>query len=136
MIPEQIKEMYKGHTHTNRTDGVKRSWQVTDLWELASELPVREMKPVDLPEFDKLMDNQAGNVWWSRARGVRGVFSMWDFRIHCERVLKTDLNYPIILNPHGGLMDGVHRVMKALILGEKVKVVQFVEWPKTKEEEV
>ncbi len=36
-----------------------------------------------------------------------------------KRVLNTDLNYPIILNEEGFIMDGWHRVTKALLEGTR-----------------
>lgn len=119
------------HTHSTNRGGVERRWRVSDLWKLAANLPVRKVYPTDLPEFDHLMDCQAGDIWWSRERGIKGDFRMWDMRRHCELVMKADLDYPVILNPLGGLMDGAHRVMKALILGVPLKVVQFTEWPES-----
>lgn len=38
---------------------------------------------------------------------------------HMKRVLNTDLNYPIILNEEGFIMDGWHRVTKALLEGTR-----------------
>ena len=123
-------EMYK-HTHSTNRGGVERAWRMPDLWDLAAELPVREVYPTDLPEFEHFMNCQTGNIWWSRGEGIKGSFKMWDMRRHCERVMQADLSYPILLNPLGGLMDGAHRVIKALILGVPLKVVQFTEWPES-----
>ena len=101
-----LKELYKTQTHSTTIGGVERCWKITDLWDLAANLPVRNVYPTDLPEFEHLMDCQAGDIWWSRERGIKGDFRMWDMRRHCELVMKADLDYPIILNPLGGLMDG------------------------------
>ena len=47
-----------------------------------------------------------------------------------KRVLNTDLNYPIILNEEGFIMDGWHRVTKALLEGrETIKAVRFEKTP-------
>jgi len=38
------------------------------------------------------------------------------------------LKYPIILSKEGRVMDGMHRIIKALLLGHKtIKAVQFKE---------
>ncbi len=43
-------------------------------------------------------------------------------------VQETDLKYPIILSNTGRVMDGMHRVIKAILLGqETIKAVQFKE---------
>ena len=48
-----------------------------------------------------------------------------------ERIVKeTDLRYPIILSTDGRVMDGMHRVTKALLEGrETIEVVQFSQDP-------
>lgn len=117
------------HTHTTTRGGVERSWLVSRLWELAEGLPVREMDPKELPEFDHLMDQAAGNIWWSRDRGIRGDFRMWDMARHTRLVMEADLSFPILLNPEGGVMDGCHRIMKAYITGQHVLVQKFTDWP-------
>jgi hypothetical protein len=43
-----------------------------------------------------------------------------------KRIMKADLNYPIILDEDGEIIDGRHRVIKALYLGHKtIKAVRF-----------
>jgi hypothetical protein len=37
---------------------------------------------------------------------------------HMRLVEATDLGYPIILSPDGRVMDGMHRVAKALLVGQ------------------
>lgn len=42
----------------------------------------------------------------------------------------ADLNYPIIIDPEGRVMDGMHRVCKALNLGfESMMAYQLAELP-------
>jgi ADP-glucose pyrophosphorylase len=49
---------------------------------------------------------------------------------HAKLIEETDLSYPIILSSDGRIMDGMHRVAKALMLGHECTVaVQFVEDP-------
>ena len=46
------------------------------------------------------------------------------------RVLKADLRYPIILSDSGEIMDGRHRILKAMFLGlERIDAVVFEENP-------
>jgi len=40
---------------------------------------------------------------------------------HAERVEKANLRHPILMSPYGRIMDGAHRLVKALI--EKRKYV-------------
>ncbi|MCG7904389.1 MAG: hypothetical protein JAY60_18430 [Candidatus Thiodiazotropha weberae] len=50
--------------------------------------------------------------------------------MHMQAVERADLSYPIILDEDGEVMDGRHRIMKALLKGEKtIKAVRFDENP-------
>ena len=45
---------------------------------------------------------------------------------HMKSVMEADLDYPIILNEDGCIIDGRHRLCKALYLGEKtIKARRF-----------
>jgi alkylhydroperoxidase family enzyme len=76
------------------------------LWEAAKGLPVELVRIEDLPEV--LTDSWVKN---------------WDdpndplVKCEAERTATADLAYPVILHPDGELMDGYHRVCKALQLG-------------------
>ena len=49
---------------------------------------------------------------------------------HARLIEETDLRHPIILSATGNVMDGMHRVMKALNAGLSViDAVRFVEDP-------
>ncbi len=46
--------------------------------------------------------------------------------LHAKLINETDMSYPIILSQDGGVMDGMHRICKALITGmETIPAVQF-----------
>lgn len=50
--------------------------------------------------------------------------------MHMRAVQDADLSYPIILDEDGELMDGRHRIMRALLDGEtSIKAVRFDENP-------
>ena len=52
------------------------------------------------------------------------------FVCHMKRCQKTDLKYPVIMDESGYIIDGWHRVSKALILGhETIKAARFKENP-------
>lgn len=61
------------------------------------------------------------NVYYTYERlTLRGMVT------HINAVNDADLDYPIILDEDGELMDGRHRIMKALLNGEKtIKAVRF-----------
>jgi hypothetical protein len=49
-----------------------------------------------------------------------------DRTTYAKLINETELKYPIILSQDGRVMDGMHRVCKALILGlESISAVQF-----------
>ena len=53
-----------------------------------------------------------------------------DFISHMKKVLDSDLSHPIILDAEGYIMDGRHRVLKALFEGvTKIKAVRFDKTP-------
>jgi len=53
-----------------------------------------------------------------------------DLVMHMKTALDADLAFPIILDEDGDIMDGRHRVMKAILQGEKtIKAVRFDENP-------
>ncbi len=55
---------------------------------------------------------------------------MREFVGHIQKVLDADLTYPIILDDEGYVMDGRHRIAKALLEGhESIKFVRFEKTP-------
>lgn len=49
---------------------------------------------------------------------------------HVKRVNETNLDYPVIMNADGMIMDGWHRVVKALVEGrETIRAVRFEKTP-------
>ena len=53
-----------------------------------------------------------------------------EFVTHMKAVNDADLAYPIILDEDGEVMDGRHRIMKAMLLGSPtIKAVRFDENP-------
>lgn len=50
--------------------------------------------------------------------------------MHARRIMEADLEYPVILSPDGLVMDGMHRLAKAWILGKtEILAVRFPAWP-------
>lgn len=50
---------------------------------------------------------------------------------HMKAVQNADLSYPIILDEDGEVMDGRHRIMRAILEGrETIKAVRFYENPR------
>lgn len=56
--------------------------------------------------------------------------SLKDFIFQCKRVNECSLDYPIILDDHGIIADGYHRVCKAILEGrETIKAIRLEEMP-------
>lgn len=52
---------------------------------------------------------------------------LYDFISHCQRVNNTNLKYPVILSETGLILDGWHRVAKAILMGKKyIYAVRFI----------
>lgn len=107
----KIKNWY---TPDNQMTQIGRHyWSVSRLFELSKDLPVMEIPLNHL------------NIWYKYEN-----LTLREMVMHIKAVNDADLNYPIILNEDGELMDGRHRIMKALLNGyETIKAVRFDENP-------
>ncbi len=107
----KIKEWYKPCDQKSRIDN--KTWSVSRLFELSRALPV-----MDVP-LDHL------SLWYYYER-----LTLREMVMHMQAVNSADLDKPIILDEDGELMDGRHRLMKAMLTGAKtIKVVRFDENP-------
>ncbi len=101
------------------------AWDVDRLVGLSKALPIIDVKLSDIKEVDEqLKENGKSPTYRAIAQ-------------HMKLVQETDLKYPIILSNAGRVMDGMHRVIKALLLGHKtIRAVQFKEDVKPDYEDV
>lgn len=83
------------------------AWDVDRLLVLAQGQPTEQVPLEAIREADS-------NYWFSHGDTptVRAVVE------HARLIQEADLSYPIIIDPQGGVMDGMHRVGKALLLGQ------------------
>jgi hypothetical protein len=87
----------------------RHSWSVARLIQLSKDLPV-----MTIP-----LDALCINYPYEKLR-------MREMVMHMKAVNAANLKYPIILDEDGEIMDGCHRIMKALLLGKKtIKAVRF-----------
>ena len=103
------------------------AWDVDRLIALTNDLLRKKVDLDDIREIDE-------PYWFSdrdalpTCRAIVG---------HMNLVKEADLSYPIILSSDGGVMDGMHRVAKALLAGfDKIEAVQFVNDPEPDFEDV
>lgn len=91
----------------------RHHWSVPRLFELARDLPIMEVPLRHLHLFNT----------YER-------LTLREMVMHMQAVNAADLSRPIILDEDGEIMDGRHRIMKALLEGaETIKAVRFDENP-------
>lgn len=90
------------------------AWDVDRLVQLSRELPVRTVPLAEIHELDEALCGEDEALTW-RA-----------FAAHVRLVQDADLSYPIIRAANGAVMDGRHRVTRALVEGRAtIDAVQF-----------
>lgn len=95
------------------------SWDVFRLIKLSKNLPIIEISLTEISELDE--------EFWFELGGAKPTCR--NIIQHMELTQNTDLSYPIILCHEGRVMDGMHRVCKASLLGYKtVRAVRFTEY--------
>jgi len=108
-----------GHTHSRVINGKRHVWDVKRLWPLVATLRVREVPIAAIHELDE-------DCWFCGGKlpTIRAIAE------HCRRINAADLSLPLILNADGSLMDGGHRVARALLEGKAaLPAVQFETMP-------
>lgn len=90
------------------------AWDVDRLVALTSNLPVKRIALDRIRELDQNMFGEdEPPTWRSLAE-------------HMRLIEAADLAYPIILSAGGDVMDGMHRVARAVLLGHtEIEAVQF-----------
>lgn len=84
------------------TDGNGNYWGVARLQQLAKDLPVFDC-PLAVLELN-------GRIWADN--------NIIQLAAHCKRVMDADINVPILMDWTGGIADGRHRVIRALVEGK------------------
>jgi hypothetical protein len=92
------------------------AWDVDRLIRLSADLPIRSVLIADIREIDT-------DYWFDESHRptVRNVVAHW------RLVQATDPAHPVILGPDGRVMDGMHRIARALL--EQRAAVDAVRFP-------
>lgn len=91
-------------------------WDVHKLIRKSRRLPVQEVSIEEISEIDE--------NWWYQEPGQAP--TPRSITKHLNTIEKTELKYPIILCADGRLMDGMHRIVKALAEGRRtIPAVRF-----------
>ena len=90
-----------------------RAWDVDRLVALTKHLQPELVPVASIRELDE--------PYWGEPMTCRNVAD------HARFIKESDLGYPVILSSDGRIMDGMHRVLKALVLGEShIRAVRFL----------
>lgn len=101
--------------HFRESDKGLMSWNVLRLIELTSKLQVKLIPLTQIQELDE-------QFWYGP--GTRPTCR--SVAEHAKLITEVDLFYPIILCSEGRVLDGMHRVCRALIEGHNtIKAVQL-----------
>ena len=93
------------------------AWDVDRLIALTAGLPAEEVALRELPEIDSV-------YWFDQPPTVRNVVD------HVRLIQEVDPAYPIILGPGNRVMDGMHRVARAMLEGKTtIRAVRLHELP-------
>jgi hypothetical protein len=69
------------------------------------------------------------NIEWY---DFKSSINMFDFLVHYQQVQNADLSYPVILNNKWQIVDGRHRLAKAILEWHKtlkgIQIVEPIEW--------
>jgi hypothetical protein len=103
-----------------RSVGGFDAWDVDRLVELSSGLPVHDVAVDDIAELDE-------EYWFADSDAPATVRAVIE---HARLIEEVDLAHPILLDVDGRVMDGMHRVARAVLDGHTtVRAVRFVEQP-------
>ena len=108
----QIRPQY----HFRKTGSGLDAWDVRRLIELSKDFPVKKIDPRTLEDIHK-------PHWYLEEDAVPSPASIVD---HFRLIQECDLAFPIILDAQGRVMDGMHRVCKALL--EDIKEIDAVQF--------
>ncbi|HEY4964051.1 MAG TPA: hypothetical protein VIH90_05130 [Candidatus Saccharimonadales bacterium] len=101
--------------------GEKRldAWDIDHLVKLSTDFKVEDVKLEDIKEIDS-------SYWFNEydKPTVRKIVE------HAKLIEDVDTSYPIILGPDNRVMDGMHRIARALLNNQStIRAVRFTELP-------
>ncbi|MBT8092249.1 MAG: hypothetical protein KJN77_04375 [Gammaproteobacteria bacterium] len=96
------------------------AWDIRRLVELARDFPVEQVPLSDIAELDE-------THWYEHEGDSPTCRSLLK---HMQLIDEADLGYPIILDQDGRVMDGMHRVCRAVREGkDSILAVRFATSP-------
>ncbi|MEL3915152.1 hypothetical protein [Aeromonas caviae] len=107
VLEASLRQTVRAQYHLRASEQGLLAWDVRRLIRLSRNLPVQAVPLGEIAELDQVH-------WYGHDAAsptVRSVVA------HCQLMMAADLAYPILLDSAGRVMDGMHRVGKALMLG-------------------
>ena len=96
------------------------AWDVGRLISLSRGLPVHAVAVASIGEVDTV-------YWFDGSTAVPTVRAVVE---HARQMRDADLSFPVILGPGGRVMDGMHRIARAMLEGRtEVSAVRFPALP-------
>jgi hypothetical protein len=111
----RMRKQYNFRPSANGLD----AWDVDNLIVASSDLPIREVALNSIADIDT-------DFWfkYGPTPTVRRIIE------HVRLIQEVDASYPIILGADGRVMDGMHRIARAILDGHlTIKAVRFVSEP-------
>jgi hypothetical protein len=92
------------------------AWDVDRLIRLSADLPIRQVPLETITDVDT-------DYWFDGSAEVATVRKVVE---HIRLIRDVDPSYPVILGVDGRVMDGMHRIARALLDGRtSIRAVQF-----------
>jgi hypothetical protein len=116
----QKRPMIRPQYHLRPSERGLLAWNVAKLIALSRGLPIQRIALSEVAEVDE-------NHWYAAGGQSPTCRSILE---HLRLIEQADLTYPIILDANGRLMDGMHRVCKAIRSGAThIEAIRFPETP-------
>ena len=116
-LEEELRLAIRAQYHFRASEQGLLAWDVRRLVRLSRDLPRQAVALSEIAELDR-------DHWYGHGSASPTVRSVVE---HCQLIMAADLAYPIILDSAGRVMDGMHRIGKALLLGHShIDAVRFV----------
>jgi len=114
-----MKKLRKQY-HFRTIDGKLAAWDVDLLIDAARDISIQKIPLAEIKEIDH-------NYWYGQEGDQPTCRSVAE---HARLIGEADLEHPILLAADGSLLDGMHRVCKAYLLGQShIKSIRFSATP-------
>ena len=108
--------LVRAQYHFRQTETGLDAWDIRKLIELTQTFPTRLIRPSDITDLEV-------NYWYSDPNAIPSPNSILD---HIRLIETADISFPIILDQNGRVMDGMHRICRAIL--DKVDAIPAVQF--------